>query len=329
MQHKALVTCIRYTTQRRAKGSLSDYTMEKSVSIGRMVSMQCTPSSASPFTVRDVNVLKRWKRDRPVCRSSHCHGKPCLGLSSEKSSVGKLNRRTVLNGVCCSSCFCMGRGGWYDKFFAYVMATGMERYEAAVAPVKNELFDTVWLESTKPRNILEIGIGTGPNLKYIKARSGSADIRITGVDPNKQMLPYLQEEAERVGLTAGQMNVKEGVAEALPLPDASIDLCISTLVLCSVTNVPQVIQEVKRVLKPGGQYLFLEHVIAPEDKPLLRLAQKALTPVQALLADGCHLNRNPLPSIKDALEVHVAQEFAVEDLGIIGPHVAGVAVRTL
>ncbi len=52
-----------------------------------------------------------------------------------------------------------------------MMATGMEEYEAAVAPVKNELFDTVWVGDTKPRNILEIGIGTGPNLKYIQARS--------------------------------------------------------------------------------------------------------------------------------------------------------------
>jgi SAM-dependent methyltransferase len=98
-------------------------------------------------------------------------------------------------------------------------------------------------------------------------------------------------------------------------------------VLCSVTSVPQAIQEVQRVLKPGGQFLFLEHVIAPKERPVVRFAQQVLNPVQELLADGCHLNRNPLPTIREHFDVPMAKEFTVEGLGIIGPHVAGIAVQ--
>lgn len=97
--------------------------------------------------------------------------------------------------------------------------------------------------------------------------------------------------------------------------------------LCSVNDVPKVVEEVHRVLRPGGHYIFLEHVIASKDRPGLRLAQQALTPLQQLFADGCHLNRNPLSSIEQKLEMKVVQEFTVPGLGIIGPHVAGVAVR--
>ena len=97
-------------------------------------------------------------------------------------------------------------------------------------------------------------------------------------------------------------------------------------VLCSVPNVQSALAEVKRVLKPGGKFLFIEHVLAPEPDRKLRLFQHILNPLQQATADGCHLDRDTLKSIQSAGFAHVdASSFVVPGLGLIGPHVAGIA----
>lgn len=97
-------------------------------------------------------------------------------------------------------------------------------------------------------------------------------------------------------------------------------------VLCSVPNVQSALAEVKRVLKPGGKFLFIEHVLAPEPDRKLRLFQHILNPLQQATADGCHLNRDTLNSIQSAGFANVdASSFVVPGLGLIGPHVAGIA----
>ena len=97
-------------------------------------------------------------------------------------------------------------------------------------------------------------------------------------------------------------------------------------VLCSVPNVEGALAEVKRVLKPGGKFLFIEHVLAPEPDRKLRLFQHILNPLQQATADGCHLDRDTLKSIQSAGFANVdASSFVVPGLGLIGPHVAGIA----
>jgi SAM-dependent methyltransferase len=97
-------------------------------------------------------------------------------------------------------------------------------------------------------------------------------------------------------------------------------------VLCSVPNVESALAEVKRVLKPGGKFLFTEHVLAPEPDRKLRLLQHILNPLQQATADGCHLDRDTLKSIQSAGFANVdASSFVVPGLGLIGPHVAGIA----
>ena len=99
-------------------------------------------------------------------------------------------------------------------------------------------------------------------------------------------------------------------------------------VLCSVDSVEKALQEAKRVLRSGGRFVFVEHCLAPSSKPILRLAQQVLNPIQIRLADGCHLNRNPLPLIRSAFEVQQADEFILEGESMIAPHVAGWAVKS-
>lgn len=94
--------------------------------------------------------------------------------------------------------------------------------------------------------------------------------------------------------------------------------------LCSVPNVQKALAEIKRVLKPGGRLLFIEHVIASDKQ--LRLFQHVLNPLQQASADGCHLDRDTLSSIQSAGFAAVnAKSFVVPGLGLIGPHIAGIA----
>ncbi len=92
---------------------------------------------------------------------------------------------------------------------------------------------------------------------------------------------------------------------------------------------PAALSEIRRVLRPGGRLLLLEHVRAPEDKPGVRLAQAVLNPLQRLLADGCNLDRDTLAAVRGAgFDSSELLSFDVGGtLGVLGPHIAGIARR--
>ncbi|KAL2226087.1 methyltransferase-like protein 7A [Sesamum indicum] len=213
------------------------------------------------------------------------------------------------------------RPDWYEEFYASAMDKTMKSYEAEIAGYKSQLFANL---RGKADRILEIGIGTGPNIKYYANHSG---INVVGVDPNRKMEKYAQAAAEAAGLPRSNFSFMQAVAEALPLGDASVDAVVGTLILCSVKDVDQTLQEVKRVLKPGGLYIFVEHVAA-RDGTILRFVQGILDPLQQTVADGCHLTRNTATNIAGAgfasLDVNQA---VLSSASLINPHVYGIAYR--
>ena len=144
-----------------------------------------------------------------------------------------------------------------------------------------------------------MGIGTGPSLRYF-ADAGVS--RVVGVEPNLAMHPIALEEARLCGLDTADRSRLELVgafAEELPLPSASFDVVVATMVMCSVRDVEAAAREIHRILRPGGRYLFIEHVAAPRGS-VLRGLQAFYDPLQQAFADGCHLTRNPLPLIERA-----------------------------
>ncbi|WVZ73711.1 hypothetical protein U9M48_021990 [Paspalum notatum var. saurae] len=213
------------------------------------------------------------------------------------------------------------RPDWYEEFYATAMDQGMRSYEAEVAAYKAKLFSQL---SAAGKNILELGVGTGPNLKYYASEDG---VNVIGVDPNKHMENYARMAAVSAGLPSSSFTFKRGVAESLPAEDNSMDVVIGTLVLCSVNNTDMALREIKRVLKPDGLYLFIEHVAAP-DGTLLQFVQGALDPVQQFVADGCHLTRKTGQNISDAGFSSLSLESVrLSNAYIISPHVYGVACK--
>jgi SAM-dependent methyltransferase len=172
-----------------------------------------------------------------------------------------------------------------------------------------------------PREIVELGPGVGANFRYLPPGT-----RVIAVEPNPAMHARLRARAARYQI---ELELHGVVGERLDLPDASADMVLSSLVLCTVSDPARVLAEVQRVLRPGGRYAFVEHVVA-KDRPLLRRVQRLVRRPWAWIFEGCSCER-------DLADVVARAGFAsldVEEYRINSPvlpfntHVAGVATKT-
>lgn len=132
-------------------------------------------------------------------------------------------------------------------------------------------------------DVLEIGIGSGLNLPFYS----SAVRRVYGVDPSTELQRIARQRAE--GRLFSVEFLCQSADEPLPLDAASIDSAVLTWTLCSIPNGSRALHEIQRVLRPGGNLLFLEHGRAPD--PRVAIWQDRLTPAWKHIGGGCHLNR--------------------------------------
>ena len=178
--------------------------------------------------------------------------------------------------------------GCYDRLVLprlidFAMASGeASRYRVAT------------LEPASGR-VLELGIGSGRNLPFY----GGGVTELVGVDP----APELLEMARRRAATAAfPVSLVERSAETLPFENAAFDMAVATWTLCSIPNAAAALGELRRVLKPGGRLLFVEHGQAP-DAGVARW-QRRLTPYWRRCAGGCHLDR-PIDRLVAAAGFHI------------------------
>src|SRR5450432_1714732 len=139
--------------------------------------------------------------------------------------------------------------------------------------------------------VLEIGIGSGLNLPLYGSRVDA----ILGLDPAARLIAMARNAANRSKIP---VTLITGSAQAIPMDRGSIDTLVTTWTLCSIPDVGAALQDMRRVLKPGGQLLFVEHGSAPEEN--VRRWQNRLTPVWKRIGGGCHLNRPIRTFIEDA-----------------------------
>lgn len=225
------------------------------------------------------------------------------------------------------------RNQFVDAGFARGMAYGMADYERAQRKKKLQLFSQMFRSlPTSDAVVVEVGMGSFPNALYFgsKACGAPAGMDIVGVDPNDSMEEFARDSAQRAGILQpskrNSVRVVHGVGEALPLASTSADAVVCTLTLCSVPDPDVAVAEIRRVLKPGGQFLFLEHVLSETD-PSFAEQQRRATPGQVKRADGCHLDRRTLQNIRAGGFKSVdADYYEIEGFNYLNPTVAGIAV---
>jgi ubiquinone/menaquinone biosynthesis C-methylase UbiE len=175
--------------------------------------------------------------------------------------------------------------GMRKAFFALTYDRSIARVEkAGLAVSRQELL------AGAAGDVLEIGAGTGGNLRYYGAHVDT----LTLTEPEPSMLRRLRNKVrEQVPAAV----VLRAPAEDLPFEDNSFDVAVSTLVLCGVGDQPRALRELHRVLRPGGELLFLEHVRS--DDPRLARRQDRMNGVNRFMV-GCECNRSTLGSIRAA-----------------------------
>ncbi|MDP5337281.1 MAG: class I SAM-dependent methyltransferase, partial [Nodularia sp. (in: cyanobacteria)] len=158
--------------------------------------------------------------------------------------------------------------------------------------------------------VLEIGFGTGLNLSYYPKGLE----KLITIDSNPGVNKLAQKRIQSSSITVDNRILN---SENLPMADKTFDSVVSTFTLCSIAKVEQALQEVYRVLKPGGKFFFVEHGLSNE--PKIQVWQNRLTPIQKVIGDGCHLNRNIRQLLEQQFDTVTLEEFVGESL----PKIAG------
>ncbi len=170
--------------------------------------------------------------------------------------------------------------------------------------------------------VLELGAGSGSNFAHYPTTVSE----VIAVEPER----YLREQAQAAATTAPiAITVVDAVAEALPAEDGSFDAAVAALVLCTVPDQPRALAELYRVIRPGGELRFYEHVLAdtPWQARFQRLADATLWPT---FAGGCHMARDTSAAIEHAgFTIETCDRFPFSPAPPIppDPHILGTARR--
>jgi ubiquinone/menaquinone biosynthesis C-methylase UbiE len=167
---------------------------------------------------------------------------------------------------------------------------GAKRYDREMSVFDSVLFadGREWAASHARGDVLEVAVGTGRNLRHYPAGT-----KLTGIELSPEMLAIARKRAGEVGIAA---DLREGDAQALDLPDESFDTVVITLALCTIPNDRAAVREARRVLRPGGRLVLLEHVRSPALP--VRAVQRLIDPCSVRFwAD--HFVRDPLDYLED------------------------------
>ena len=164
-------------------------------------------------------------------------------------------------------------------------------------------------------DVLEIGPGAYPSFGYFPRA-----IRWWGIEPNVNQHASILAAAARVNIPA---EIVESSGSALPFRDSSFDAVVSLFALCTVSDPPVMLSEIRRVLRPGGVFAFMEHVAA-SDFPT-RMLQKAIRPIWIRFAEGCRPDCETGSAIAAAGFTDVKFESFRISVPVIHPHISGIA----
>jgi ubiquinone/menaquinone biosynthesis C-methylase UbiE len=136
--------------------------------------------------------------------------------------------------------------------------------------------------------VLEIGVGPGVNFVHYDPTKVN---KLDALEPNPGMIPRAEQRGQRTALDIEFLDLP---GERIPLADASIDTVVSTFTLCTIPAVVEAIRGIKRVVKPGGQFIFFEHGLSPDAR--VQRWQERTEPLFKWAFEGCHVTRD-IPSL--------------------------------
>ncbi|MFP4426032.1 MAG: methyltransferase domain-containing protein [Spirochaetaceae bacterium] len=174
-----------------------------------------------------------------------------------------------------------------------IWATG---FDMAMLPLERATFRRYrkWLVPRVSGALLEVGTGTGANIPFLPCH-GISELVLSDVRLHKEAV--LSRLKRRNGCM-GDPELVESSAESLPFGDGRFDSALATLVFCSVPDQMRALREVRRVLKPGGTFFFMEHVLPEENH--LSVPMHIINPVWKRVSGGCHLTRRTAEAIEEA-----------------------------
>ena len=195
--------------------------------------------------------------------------------------------------------------GFYSKYiFPRILEWGLDN--RAIRDLRSKT-----LRTARGR-VLEIGFGTGLNLPYYPSDVDELVI----IDPEQMLPKRVERRIEQSGLKVTQM--KLDAAAALPFEAHSFDTVVTTFTLCSIQNVQAALVGIRRMLRPDGHFVFLEH--GRSDDPKVARRQDRLNPLQKMFAAGCNINRPIDELVRDAgLTITQLERFVMPDV----PRVTG------
>jgi ubiquinone/menaquinone biosynthesis C-methylase UbiE len=182
-------------------------------------------------------------------------------------------------------------------------------YDFFMGPLERRKFKRVRQDLLKSATgkVLEIGSGTGINFPLYK----NVD-RVIAIEPSQ---PMIQQSMSKLDSAMVPIEMVNASAERLPFEDHTFDTVVATLVFCTIPNVEEAINELKRVCKPNGKILLFEHV--KMENSVLSSMQESLTPLWKKICDGCCLNRETLKAFtSQGLKVERVVKF-YKDLFIV------------
>ncbi len=171
--------------------------------------------------------------------------------------------------------------------------------------------------------VLEVGAGTGANIKLYSDNVS----RLVLTEPDQHMRKLLKEQVSNH--QQGNVSVTGGTGEQIEADDESFDYVVSSLVCCSVTDLKACLSEIRRVLRPGGGFVFLEHVAAP-DGTSRRRWQNIINPVWKTFMGNCHLNRETETAIvSEGFDIiQIDRESMPKAPSIVRSTIRGIAIKT-
>jgi SAM-dependent methyltransferase len=172
-----------------------------------------------------------------------------------------------------------------SKFEARLLDAGAADSHAAYGAVKAEAIGAM------RGTVVEFGPGTGVNMRYY-----APGTTVIGIEPNPVMHEPLRAKADAHGV---DLEVRTQRGESIDVDDESVDGVVATLLLCGVDDPAQLVREAHRVLKPGGTYFFIEHVVAPASTKT-RVVQKMLRRPHRWLFNGCEITRDTTTLLRAA-----------------------------